>query len=355
MSESLEGGQTIDTTKPLVEALHGRRQTRPPFWLMRQAGRYLPEYRSLRARSESFLDFCYRPDLATEATLQPVRRFAPDAAILFSDILVVPHALGQRVSFEEGEGPRLDAVRDGERASQLSDEGLVERLAPVYEVVQRVAAELSPEVALIGFAGAPWTVATYMVEGGTSRDFAQVKRFAYRDPTGFERLIDLLTEATVAHLQAQIAAGADVVQLFDSWAGVLSEPDFGRLVIEPTRRIVDRLKRSARPVPIIGFPRGAGVKYLAYLAGTGVDGIGLDQTVPVGWAQQHLQSMATVQGNLDPEVLVVGGERLDAEVRRIVGALGGGPFIFNLGHGVNKDTPPEHVARLAAQLGASPG
>ena len=225
-------------------------------------------------------------------------------------------------------------------------DGLTDRLSAVYEAARRVRRMLEADVAFIGFAGAPWTVATYMVEGGTSRDFAMVKRMAFGDPHGFAKLIDLLTEATVEHLLAQIEAGADVVQVFDSWAGVLSETDFERFAIEPMRRIVDRIKDSARPVPVIGFPRGAGVGYAQYVAASGVDAVSLDTSVPLGWARDQLQPMATLQGNLDPEVLVAGGALMEREARRIMGALGEGPFIFNLGHGVNKDTPADHVAHL---------
>ncbi len=332
--------------KPLIDALQGRVTDRPPLWLMRQAGRYLPEYQALRKQAETFIDFCLTPDLAVEATLQPIRRYRLNAAILFSDILVIPYALGQAVGFEQGEGPKLEPVRDAEAIDALEINGLVDRLAPVYEAARRVSKTLEPEVAFIGFAGAPWTVATYMIEGGTSRDFTMAKRMAYGESHGFAKLIDLLTEATIEHLLAQIEAGAEVVQVFDSWAGVLSETDFERFAIEPMRRIVNRIKDSVRPVPVIGFPRGAGVGYAHYVAATGVDAISLDTSVPLGWARDQLQPMATLQGNLDPEVLVCGGELLEREARRIMGALGDGPFIFNLGHGVNKDTPVEHVAHL---------
>ncbi|MDJ0895828.1 MAG: uroporphyrinogen decarboxylase, partial [Alphaproteobacteria bacterium] len=245
-----------DSGKPLIDALQGRASDRPPLWLMRQAGRYLPEYQALRKQAETFIEFCLSPDLAVEATLQPLRRYRLNAAILFSDILVIPYALGQAVGFEQGEGPRLEPVRDAEAIDALEMDGLVDRLGPVYEAARRVSKALEPGVTFIGFAGAPWTVATYMVEGGTSRDFTMVKRLAFGDPHGFAKLMDVLTEATIAHLLAQIEAGAEVVQVFDSWAGVLSETDFERFAIEPMRRIVDRIKDSARPVPVIGFPRG---------------------------------------------------------------------------------------------------
>lgn len=322
----------------------------PPLWLMRQAGRYLPEYRRLRAKAESFIDFCLTPELAAEATLQPLRRFALDAAILFSDILVVPHALGQPVWFEEGSGPRLTPIVGARDLTGLETHGLRRRLAAVYETVQRVrtalAAEGMSEIALIGFAGAPWTVATYMVEGGASKDFAGVKAWAYADPDGFQALIDLLVEATCEHLEAQIEAGAEVVQLFDSWAGVLPESQFGRWVTAPTRAIVARVKARFPAVPIIGFPRGAGVLYRRYRVDSGVDALSLDTTVPLRWAARVLQPLGPVQGNLDPYLLVAGGAALEREVRRILEALAAGPFVFNLGHGVVPETAPERVAAL---------
>ncbi|HUZ75422.1 MAG TPA: uroporphyrinogen decarboxylase [Stellaceae bacterium] len=317
---------------------------------MRQAGRYLPEYRALRREVGSFLDLCYSPARAAEVTLQPVRRFGMDAAILFSDILVVPHALGRAVAFREGEGPVLEPLRNRAAAEALNGSGMIERLAPVYETATRVAAALPDETALIGFAGAPWTVATYMVEGGGSRDFAAVKRWAFADPDGFGVLIDRLVAATVDHLAAQIAAGADAVQLFDSWAGVLPEDAFRRYVIAPTRAIVAALHARHPGVKVIGFPRGAGLMYRAYVVETGVDAIGLDSTVPCAVARATLQPLATVQGNLDPLLLLVGGEAMAAAVAAIRASFSGGPFVFNLGHGVLPDTPVEHVAQLAALL-----
>lgn len=342
------------SSKPVLRALAGERQARPPFWLMRQAGRYLPEYRALRQQTPGFLDFCFSPAQAAEATLQPIRRFGMDAAILFSDILVVPHALGRAVSFREGEGPVLDRLRSRAEAEALNPVGVVERLAPVYEAVERVVAVLPDDVVLIGFAGAPWTVATYMVEGGTSRDFAAVKRWALGDPDGFDILIDRIVEATVAHLAAQIDAGAAAVQLFDSWAGVLPEGAFRRFVIAPTKRIVAALRTLHPHVPVIGFPRGAGLMYRAYVAETGVSAIGLDSTVPCEVAHRTLQSAVPVQGNLDPLLLLVGGAAMEQAVGTIVDCFGDGPFVFNLGHGVVPDTPVEHVARLAEILRRAP-
>lgn len=336
--------------KPLLRALSGQRLDRPPFWLMRQAGRYLPEYRAIRERVGGFLDLCYAPALAADVTLQPVRRFGTDAAILFSDILVVPHALGQRLEYVEGEGPRLEPVADGAALGRLSAARLHAVLAPVYDTVARVRADLPKDVALIGFAGAPWTVACYMVEGGGSKDFAAVRRFAWADPAGFGALIDLLVEVTAGYLLRQIAAGAEAVQLFDSWAGVLPERGFRRWVIEPTRRLVARLKAEAPDVPVIGFPRGAGLLYEGYGTATGVDALGLDSMVPLGVARTVLQPRLPVQGNLDPVALLVGGKVMTGEARAILAALAGGPFVFNLGHGVLPETPPDHVATLATLI-----
>ena len=318
----------------------------PPVWLMRQAGRYLPEYRDIRGKVGGFLELCYTPELAVEVTLQPIRRYGFDAAILFSDILVVPDALGQQVRFEEGEGPKLDPVRDMKTLARLSDEGMHDHLAPVYETVQRLAQALPEEVALIGFAGAPWTVATYMVEGGSSRDFAATRRWSLVDPEGFGKLIDVVTAATADYLCRQVEAGAEAIQLFDSWAGVLPDDAFERWVIEPNARIVSAVKARFPDIPVIGFPRGAGVLYERFIEQTGVDAVSLDTTVPLSWAAERLQPKATVQGNLDPQVLLAGGAALDHRTREIMTTLGHGPFIFNLGHGIIKETPPEHVSRL---------
>jgi uroporphyrinogen decarboxylase len=340
----MPGGQT----KPLLRVLAGEALEHPPWWLMRQAGRYLPEYRALRARAASFVDFCRSPALAAEATVQPVRRFGMDAAILFADILLVAQALGQPLDFTAG-GPKLAPLDPSAGLAGLRLGG-VSALAPVYETVSRACAALPAETALIGFAGAPWTVATYMVEGGASRDFLAVKGWAYRDPAGFAALIDLLVEATVVYLTEQIMAGADVVQLFDSWAGVLPESEFERWVVRPTRIIADRLKQRFPAVPIIGFPRGAGILYERYAAESGVDALGLDTVVPLGFARDRLQPKLALQGNLDPVALLVGGAGLEQAVRAICATLGGGPFVFNLGHGVLPQTSPEQVAALARLL-----
>jgi uroporphyrinogen decarboxylase len=336
-------------TKPLLHALAGESLKRPPWWLMRQAGRYLPEYRALRARAPDFVSFCLTPTLAAEATLQPVRRFGMDAAILFADILLVPQALGQTLGFGE-EGPVLEPIRDSGAVSKLRRNQLSSCIDPVCETVRLSRAGLTSEAALIGFAGAPWTVATYMVEGGGSKDYRHVKAWAYRDPGGFGALIELITDATIAYLSAQIEAGVEVVQLFDSWAGVLPEAEFSRWVIEPTRRIVNELKQQFASLPIIGFPRGAGLLYDRYTNETGVDAVSLDTTLPIGFAHDRLQPRVAVQGNLDPVLLLVGGAALEQAVKEIRIGLGDDPFIFNLGHGVLPQTPPEHVAALAKLL-----
>ncbi|MBB6254881.1 uroporphyrinogen decarboxylase [Nitrospirillum iridis] len=337
----------IPTDRLLLRALKGETLSRPPFWLMRQAGRYLPEYREVRAQAGGFLDLCLNPDLATEVTLQPIRRYGMDAAILFSDILILPHALGQKVWFAEGEGPRLDPIRDQAGLDRLDVTHLEQRAEPVYEAVRRIRAALPDPVTLIGFAGSPWTVATYMVEGAGSKEFLHAKGWAYRDPAGFQRLIDLLVETTVTHLSAQIRAGAEVVQLFDSWAGALAPTEFARWSIAPTRAIVRALKDRHPGVPVIGFPRGAGIGIQAYVEQTGVDAVSLDTSVPLDWAASALQSRVPVQGNLDPLALVAGGDALRRAASDILTGLGKGPFIFNLGHGIVQQTPPEHVAELS--------
>lgn len=333
--------------KLLLRTLRGDTAPRPPFWLMRQAGRYLPEYRKVRAEMGGFLDLCLTPQAALEVTLQPIRRYGMDAAILFSDILMVPHGLGQHVTFEEGRGPVLDALAGPAALDGLRLDGFHERVGPVYETVRLLSRALSGEVALIGFAGAPWTVASYMIEGGSSRDFAAAKAWAYGDPDSFARLIDLLVEATTAYLLRQVDAGAEVLQLFDSWAGIWAEPALRRWCLAPTREIVRRIGDAAPEVPVIVFPRGAGVMYETYADESGATALGLDTTVPAGWAADRLQPRLAVQGNLDPLVLVAGGAALERETTRILDTLGHGPFIFNLGHGIVPQTPPEHVSRLA--------
>lgn len=314
---------------------------------MRQAGRYLPEYRRLRKSVGSFLDLCYTPELAAEITLQPLKRFSMDAAILFSDILVVADALGVKVSFAEGSGPRLAPVSCAADVAALRPQGVHARLAPVYETVERVAGALPAGAALIGFAGAPWTVATYMVEGGASKDFAATKRWAFGDAEGFQCLIDVLIEATSEYLIEQARCGAEAVQIFDSWAGALPESGFERWSIAPTRAIVERFHAACPGVPVIGFPRGAGLKLRDYADGAGVDAIGLDSGVPADWAARELQPGWAVQGNLDPVHLLAGGDAMRREICRVLDVLGRGPFVFNLGHGVLPQTPLENVALLA--------
>lgn len=332
---------------PFLRALAGETNAPPPIWLMRQAGRYLPEYREVRARVDSFLDLCRTPELAAEATLQPLRRFDLDAAIVFSDILIVPYALGQKVEFIEGEGPRLEPIRTGEALKRLRAEGDADILEPVYETVERVTASLSGNVPLIGFCGAPWTVATYMVEGGGSKDQAAARLFAYRHPDSFQRLIDLLVDVSARYLLGQVKAGARALQIFDSWAGNLPEDQFDRWCIAPAKSLVERVRAEAPQIPVIGFPRGSGVLARTYARETGIDGLGCDTSMPLGYVKE-LQGTLPVQGNLDPLLLLAGGPELDARVSAILTALGRGPFIFNLGHGIHPETPPENVERLVA-------
>ena len=319
---------------------------------MRQAGRYLPEYRKLRAEVGEFLELCYTPARAAEVTLQPVRRFGMDAAILFSDILVIPDALGQDVSFHEGIGPVLAPIEDAAGLAKLSTRNLVNHLAPVYDAASRAASGIPRGVTLIGFAGAPWTVASYMIEGRGSRDYAKAKRWALTRPELFGPLVDMLVEATVNHLSAQISAGAGAVQIFNSWAGALPAEAFDRWSIAPTAEIVSRLHEKHPGVPVIGFPRGCGLRAAEYAERTGVAAISIDAAMPATWARDHLQPRWTVQGNLDQVLLVAGGEAMAREVARLKTTLGGGPWIFNLGHGVTPDTPPDHVAELIALVRA---
>ncbi|MSO64688.1 MAG: uroporphyrinogen decarboxylase [Alphaproteobacteria bacterium] len=335
--------------KPLIDALTGKQPAALPIWLMRQAGRYLPEYRALRDRAGSFLDLCYTPALAAEVTLQPVRRFGMDGAILFSDILVLPHALGQSVKFVDGEGPVLDPIRTTDKLQTLRLDRVALTTAPVMETIRLVCQSLPSHCALIGFAGAPWTVATYMVEGGSSRAFETIRSLAYGDRPFIAALIDLLVAGTIKYLIDQVRAGAEIVQLFDTWAGVLPENEFRMWCIAPTKLIVAALRAEDPRVPIIGFPRGGGRQLERYVDETGVDAIGLDATVPLDHAKQ-LQQRTTVQGNLDPLLLRQGGTALTDEVNRITGVLGRRRFVFNLGHGIVPDTPPEHVAALVRQV-----
>lgn len=346
----------VHLNKTLLRVLEGERLSVPPIWLMRQAGRYLPEYRTIRQKVDSFLDLCFDPKLATEVTLQPIRRFGFDAAIIFSDILVVPHALGQHVTFESGEGPRLDALRDPEALQRLRrsiDHGV---LAPVYETIARVRGELPANVTLLGFCGAPWTVATYMIAGCGSVDQLPARLFAYQYPHAFAELIGLLVEASADYLVRQFAAGVEAVQIFDSWAGILPAGEFRKWCIEPIARIVAMVRDRVPGAKIIGFPRGAGTELERYLASVPVDAVALDWMTELGFARDRVQKLRPVQGNLDPLALLVGGEALDRAVEAILEALAGGPFIFNLGHGILPDTPISHVERLIARVrGASVG
>ena len=334
------------TQSLFLRALSGETLPKPPLWLMRQAGRYLPEYRELRAKAGGFLDLCYNPEWAAEVTLQPIRRFGFDAAILFSDILVIPHALGQKLWFAQGEGPRLEPVADETRFTEIREEIDPDVLAPVYETVRRVRASLPAGTALIGFCGAPWTVATYMVAGRGTPDQGPAKELFRRDSSLFARLIDRLVVNSAAYLNAQIDAGVDAVQIFDSWAGSLSPEDFRRWCIEPTKRIVDLVRARHSHVKIIGFPRGAGAGIPDYVRETGVDAIGLETEIDRGFVREAIQPLAPVQGHLDPQLLRTGGPELDREIEAIRAAFGGGPFVFNLGHGILPDTPIAHVERL---------
>jgi uroporphyrinogen decarboxylase len=334
----------MTSDRALLNVLRGQRRDPPPVWLMRQAGRYLPEYRALRAEKGGFLELVNDSDAAAEITLQPIRRFGFDGAILFSDILVIPHALGQKLEFLAGEGPKLSPRLLDARLDQLAR--APKRLEPVYGTVRRVAAALPDNVTFLGFAGSPWTVATYMVAGEGSREQAEARRFAYRDPQAFGAIIDAIESATVDYLSKQIEAGVHAVQLFDSWAGSLSPAQYEQWVIAPTARLVSALKVRHPDTPIIGFPKGSGGKLPAYARETGVDAIGLDETVDPVWANATLPGGLPVQGNLDPLALIAGGEALDQAARRILDAFAGRPHIFNLGHGILPDTHIAHVEQL---------
>lgn len=331
----------------LLEPFAGRVPTPPPIWLMRQAGRYLPEYRKVRAQAGGFLDLVYDPAKAAEVTLQPIRRYGFDAAILFSDILVVPDALGQVVRFADGEGPLLDPIASAADLGRLRPGATRPKYARVAETVQRLRQDLPSETALIGFCGAPWTVATYMVEGKGSKDQAAARLWAYRDPEGFGKLIDMLVETSIEYLSLQVEAGADVLQMFDTWAGSLPDDELDRWVIEPTARIVAAMRERYPQVPIIGFPRGVHGAALWYATETGVDGVGCDTAMPPYMMAEAFEGeKIVVQGNLDPLLLVAGGEAMEERAVEILERMAGKPFIFNLGHGIVPQTPPEHVARL---------
>jgi uroporphyrinogen decarboxylase len=333
------------TDKVMMRVLSGERVDPPPVWIMRQAGRYLPEYWELRGRAKDFLDFCYTPALAVEAVMQPLRRFDLDAAILFSDILVIPDALGRKVWFVQGEGPRLEPLLD-EAAWTFGDpEKATERLAPVYETVDRLRAALPEKTTLIGFAGGPWTVATYMIQGqGGDKD--RCRRAAYERPTDVDGLLEVVAEATARHLAAQAAAGADCLQVFESWSEGIPEPLFERVILKPTKAVMARLRAMGVTAPVIGFPRGAGALLGRYARETGVTALGVDTQTPAAFARKEAPAGMALQGNLDPQLLVAGGAALETGARQVLEAFQGGPHIFNLGHGVTPQTPPENLAKL---------
>lgn len=337
-------------TKPLLRVLGGERLERPPVWMMRQAGRYLPEYRAVREKAGSFLDLCFNPELAAEVTLQPVRRFGFDAAILFSDILVIPLALGRKLWFVEGEGPRLESMADARALTSLAREVDQQRLAPVYETVRRVKAALSHETTLIGFCGAPWTVATYMIAGRGTPDQAPAKDVASREPEAFQSMIDCLVDASVAYLSRQLEAGADVIQLFDTWAGSLSGEDLERWCVQPTRKLVVKLREKHPGVRVIGFPRGIGKNFPRYIEQTRVDAVSLESEIDRQFARDEVQPIVPVQGNVDPLILRQGGAALDREVDAVCAAFAAGPHIFNLGHGILPDTPITHVEQMLRRV-----
>jgi uroporphyrinogen decarboxylase len=341
--------------KPFLEVLSGHRQTVPPAWMMRQAGRYLPEYREVRARAGDFLNLCFTPALAAEVTLQPIRRFNFDAAIIFSDILVIPYALGRAVSFEAGEGPRLDPMDTPEKVLSLKPRAEFGKLEPVFEALRLVRRELDSNIALIGFCGAPWTVATYMVAGQGTPDQAPARMMAYRHPDAFTAIIDALVENSIEYLLGQLNAGADVLQIFDTWAGVLPPREFERWSIEPTRRIVEGVRRKKPGAKIIGFPRGAGALLPAYVEATGVDAVSIDWTAEPSFIRQRVQSRVAVQGNLDPLALIAGGGALDQAVDDVLTNYANGRLIFNLGHGIQPETPIAHVEQMLARVRARKG
>jgi uroporphyrinogen decarboxylase len=342
------------TSKKLLSVLAGRAEWPPPIWLMRQAGRYLPEYRAVRAQVKDFVALCTTPALAAEVTLQPIRRYGFDAAILFSDILILPWALGHGLEFRAGEGPVMPPLRDAAGVSALRPDRVPGAVAPVLETVRRARAGLADEgfaqAALIGFAGAPFTVACYMVEGGGSRDFAATRGLAYRDPALFASLLDVLVEASVAYLAGQAEAGAEALMLFDTWAGLLPPAQFRSHVIAPTRRIVAALRDRCPGVPVIGFPRLAGLLLAAYAKETGVDGVGVDTSADMSLATRQVPGRIALQGNLDPLAVVAGGAAMRGQARAILDAVRGRPLVFNLGHGIVPETPPEHVAELVRQV-----
>lgn len=341
-----------DHTKPFLRVFEGNEVSPPPIWMMRQAGRYLPEYREVRSTTSSFLEFCYTPEKATEVTLQPLRRYHFDAAILFADILVIPDALGQHVEFQEGVGPVLAPIRDAAGLQVLRNDRVLDHLAPVLETVRRLSSEIPPTTTLIGFAGAPWTVAIYMVEGRGGTECERARDWAYNEPHVFAQLIDILVDATAQYLIAQARAGAEVLQIFDSWAGVLSPVQFRSWVIEPTARIVQQIRDAVPGVPIIGFPRHGGPMIPEYVEKTGLDGVSLDHSVPLEWARSAVPETCVLQGNLDNRLLVCGGDALNRGIDDILETMAGRRFIFNLGHGIVPQTPPKHVGQAVDRIRA---
>jgi uroporphyrinogen decarboxylase len=341
-------------TNPFLEVLYGRRQPVPPIWMMRQAGRYLPEYRALRAKAGGFLDLCFTPEYAAEVTLQPIRRFNFDAAIIFSDILVIPYALGRAVRFEAGEGPRLDPLDTPEQVATLASLADFAMLEPVYEALRRVRRELEPKIALIGFCGAPWTVATYMVAGQGTPDQAPARMMAYRHPEAFAK-IDVLVENSIQYLLGQLAAGADALQIFDTWAGVLPPREFARWSTEPARRIVEGVRRKAPDAKIIGFPRGAGALLPGYVESTGVDAVSIDWAAEPSLIRERVQNRVAIQGNLDPLALIAGGAALDRAIDDVLSNFAKGRLIFNLGHGILPETPIAHVEQMLKRVRAYKG
>ncbi len=333
--------------KKLLKALAGERQDIPPIWMMRQAGRYLPEYRATRAKAGDFLSLCYNPELAAEVTLQPIRRYGFDAAILFADILLVPQALGADLWFETGEGPRLSTITGADDLAKLGPvEDIHETLSPIYETLKILTSELPKDVALIGFAGAPWTVATYMIAGRGTPDQGPAHRLMAENRAVFEALLDRITVATIEYLSAQITAGAEVVKLFDSWAGSLNGEAFQRYAVDPAKKIISALKVRHPGTPVIAFPREAGEAYVGFAKATGADCVALDNSISPEWAAEHVQADGCVQGNLASSHMVTGGDALVTETRRIVDAFRGGPHIFNLGHGITPDADPANVQRM---------
>ncbi|MBR0726340.1 uroporphyrinogen decarboxylase [Bradyrhizobium manausense] len=337
-------------TKPFIDVLSGQRQSIPPMWMMRQAGRYLPEYREVRAKAGGFLDLCFNPELAAEVTLQPIRRFGFDAAIIFSDILVVPYALGRSVRFEVGEGPRLEPLDDPAKVGTLAARADFGLLAPVCEALKIVRGALDPKIALIGFCGAPWTVATYMVAGQSTPDQAPARMMAYRHPEAFSKIIDVLVENSIQYLLAQLEAGANALQIFDTWAGVLPPAEFARWSTEPTRRIVEGVRAKVPDAKIIGFPRGAGAQLPGYVEATGVNAVSIDWTAEPAFIRERVQSKVAVQGNLDPLALITGGAALDRAVDDVLANFSQGRFIFNLGHGIQPETPIAHVEQMLKRV-----